>query len=98
MGSLQGAHQGARYYEQERASAAGVRERERALRQRFTCDRCGKTFELPESSDEWTYKRGPGARSRFVRLGDHTVCEKCAAKRFRRRIDWNAAVDPAACQ
>ena len=47
---------------------------------RFVCAKCGREFVAPDSSVG--YRRGMRA---FVRLGGQTVCEVCAAARFRRR-------------
>ena len=47
---------------------------------RFVCAKCGREFVAPDSSVG--YRRGMRA---FVRLGGRTVCEVCAAARFKRR-------------
>lgn len=84
--------------ERERAYAAGVRERERAIIPRFTCANCGGVFEVPDQPGQGCNVGGRIRKRQFVRIGGRTVCENCAAKRFRRRIDWDAPLDPAACR
>lgn len=53
----------------------------------FRCAKCGGVFALPDGFAT------RGARS-FVRLGGRIVCEKCAAARFRRRVNFDAELHP----
>lgn len=59
---------------------------------RFVCAKCGREFVAPDSSVG--YRRGMRA---FVRLGGRTVCEVCAAARFR-RVPTLYGIDPDAIQ
>ena len=60
-----------------------------ARRDSYVCARCGKTFTIPDI----TLHRKNGRA--FVMLGGKKVCEACAHRRFKRRVDFNATFDPA---
>ena len=80
------------YCRKERQREIRAAEREYAAI-RFVCSKCGGEFTAPESSIP--VKRTERARIRaFVRLGGGTVCEVCAAERFkRRRNPWGENPD-----
>lgn len=62
-------------------------ERDRELGLVHTCARCGKLLHV----------RGRG-NSGFVRLGGKAFCTSCAERRFVRKTDWNAPMDPRAIE
>jgi hypothetical protein len=79
----------------EERLAKNARERARRKQEveeariRFTCPRCGGEFTVPQGD----FSQKPDERY-FVRLGGQTVCEVCAASRFkRRRVLWGINPD-----
>jgi hypothetical protein len=80
--------------EERAAKAEAERQRraeERAIRLRYTCGKCGRTFAVPDSS----IAPVTDAARAFVVLGGRRVCEVCARSRFPRRYDPWAEMAPA---
>ncbi|MBR1836696.1 MAG: hypothetical protein IJ783_05360 [Kiritimatiellae bacterium] len=63
----------------ERRRKEEERRRADAVRPRYTCAGCGRTFRIPD------FKNETGDRRFYVVLGGRKYCSKCAAERQPRR-------------